>query len=100
MIDNGSKEIKAGFAGDDAPRACFPSIVGHPRRRGNLVDTNMKEKDFYVGYEAQSNRDILALKYPITDGMITNWDDIEKVVYPTKVHSLRMLKANSLTYSQ
>ena len=29
VIDNGSGMCKAGFAGDDAPRAVFPSIVGH-----------------------------------------------------------------------
>ena len=28
VIDNGSGMIKAGFGGDDAPRAVFPSIVG------------------------------------------------------------------------
>ena len=27
VIDNGSGMCKAGFAGDDAPRAVFPSIV-------------------------------------------------------------------------
>ena len=31
VIDNGSATIKAGFAGDDAPRAVFPAIVGWPR---------------------------------------------------------------------
>ena len=31
VIDNGSGLCKAGFAGDDAPRAVFPSIVGHPK---------------------------------------------------------------------
>ena len=33
VIDNGSGMCKAGFAGDDAPRAVFPSIVGRPRHR-------------------------------------------------------------------
>ena len=28
VVDNGSGMCKAGFAGDDAPRAVFPSIVG------------------------------------------------------------------------
>ena len=28
VVDNGSDTIKAGFAGDDAPRAIFPSVVG------------------------------------------------------------------------
>ena len=29
VIDNGSKMIKAGFSGDDAPRAVFPAMVCH-----------------------------------------------------------------------
>lgn len=28
VCDNGSGMVKAGIAGDDAPRAVFPSIVG------------------------------------------------------------------------
>jgi len=36
VIDNGSGMCKAGFAGDDAPRAVFPSIVGRPRHQVNL----------------------------------------------------------------
>ena len=37
MCDNGSGMVKAGFAGDDAPRAVFPSIVGRPRHQGVMV---------------------------------------------------------------
>lgn len=33
VCDNGSGLVKAGFAGDDAPRAVFPSIVGRPRHQ-------------------------------------------------------------------
>ena len=36
VCDNGSGLVKAGFAGDDAPRAVFPSIVGRPRHQVNL----------------------------------------------------------------
>lgn len=35
VCDNGSGLCKAGFAGDDAPRAVFPSIVGRPRHQVN-----------------------------------------------------------------
>jgi actin beta/gamma 1 len=34
VVDNGSGMCKAGFAGDDDPRAVFPSIVGHHLHQG------------------------------------------------------------------
>lgn len=37
VVDNGSGMCKAGFAGDDAPRAVFPSIVGRPRHQVRLT---------------------------------------------------------------
>uniref|UniRef100_A0A2I2Y2R4 Actin beta n=1 Tax=Gorilla gorilla gorilla TaxID=9595 RepID=A0A2I2Y2R4_GORGO len=43
VVDNGSGMCKAGFAGDDAPRAVFPSIVGRPRHQvGELAGWGME----------------------------------------------------------
>ena len=74
VFDNGSGIFKAGFAGDDAPRVLFPSIVG----RG-LGTMGIDKKDVYVGDAALSKRGILRLNYPIKHGIVTNWDDMEQV---------------------
>ena len=47
VVDNGSGMCKAGFAGDDAPRAVFPSIVGRPRHQVRFYQ-------YFSGYECKN----------------------------------------------
>jgi len=93
VIDNGSLALKAGFAGDDAPRSIFRSVVGRPIDDGIIFlslfylfylfilgpKQGGNAPGSYVGSEAQARRDILALKYPIVRGKVTEWDDMERI---------------------
>jgi actin-related protein len=88
VIDNGSGMVKAGIAGDNAPRCVFPSIIGRPRYKGAMVSLQIRTE--YIGDEAQSKRGMLTLKYPIEHGIVTNWDDMEKIWYHTFFNELRV----------
>ncbi|KAK6370037.1 actin [Lithohypha guttulata] len=73
---------KAGFAGDDAPRAVFPSIVGRPRHHGIMI--GMGQKDSYVGDEAQSKREehpVLLTEAPINPK--SNREKMTQIVFET-----------------
>jgi len=88
VVDNGSGMVKAGFSGDDAPRSVFPSIVGRPKVKATMVGADNKE--IYVGDEAQVKRGVLKLQYPIEHGIITSWDDMEKIWHHTYYNELRV----------
>lgn len=77
VIDNGSGFIKVGIAGNEAPKSVFPSIIGTPKSDQLMVGG--QNKDYFVGYEAVAKKDLLNLRYPIENGVINNWDDIERI---------------------
>lgn len=89
VIDNGSGMVKAGFAGEDAPRAVFPSIVGFPRHQTVMAGTGGKEQ--YIGDQAQGMRGVLTLHYPIEHGIVTNWSEMESIWHHTYYNELRVM---------
>ncbi|XP_035827381.1 actin, clone 302 [Aplysia californica] len=77
VLDNGSHRIRAGFAGDDAPRCFIRTVLCHSCDSSDTE--NADREDFYVGDHAMIKREILSLKCPIEYGIVSNWDDMEKI---------------------
>ena len=89
VLDNGGYMFKAGFAGDDAPRAVFSSVVtGSPIT--NTAFTRSARNGF-VGENALSYQKFFHLEYPIQRGLITDWDQMEKVFYYNNSYGTQLL---------
>lgn len=89
VIDNGSGTIKAGFAGEDLPKTFFASFVGRPKHTRVLAGA--LEGDVFIGKRAQELRGLLKIKYPLEHGIVTDWDDMERIwqyIYSTELHTL------------
>ena len=95
VVDFGSSEIKVGFAEDEFPRVCFPSVVGYWKRQGP------HDKDVYVGDEALSNAASLVLKHPIGRNIrnqrgVSSWDQDEEILWE---HIFNTLSVDLSEYS-
>ncbi|EUB58199.1 Actin, cytoplasmic [Echinococcus granulosus] len=88
VIDVGSGLCKAGFAGEDGPISVFPSIIGRPKNPQMMV--GVRKPEYFVGHAAQQMRGVLTLQYPVENGVIKNWDDIERIWYHTFYNELRV----------
>ncbi len=95
IIDNGSGMIKAGFAGKDAPRAVFPTIVGRPKG-GASYWQGVQQKSEYIGDEAMAKRGVLNISYPTAAGIVESWEDMEKVWHHTFYNELRVDPAEAV----
>ena len=80
VLDLGSRVIKYGFSGDNAPRVVMPNIIGKVNSVNNVM-VGYPVRDFYIGDKAQSMRGNLEMIYPILNGIIHNFDLFEKVLH-------------------
>ena len=82
----GSGVVKAGFAGEEAPRSVFACLTGTPKEKSVMMTNQTK---LYVGEFAEKKRGILNLLYPIEDGIIQHWDEMEAIWHHTFYNELR-----------
>ncbi|KAM9704376.1 uncharacterized protein ACNS7B_002718 [Menidia menidia] len=77
VLDTGSGLMKAGFADQEHPHVIFPTIIGMPKYE-EVMNSSL-ERETYIGHDAQLMRGVLALRHPIKNGIIRNWDEMEKI---------------------
>lgn len=94
VVDNGSGVMKAGFSGEDTPRAVFPSCSGSVKNpewfasQAPNVKADLRES--FVGSECQLYRDYLDVVHPITRGVVEDWDALERIWEHIFTHELRV----------
>eukprot|EP00252_Welwitschia_mirabilis_P025606 TRINITY_DN807_c0_g1_i3.p1 TRINITY_DN807_c0_g1~~TRINITY_DN807_c0_g1_i3.p1 ORF type:complete len:443 (+),score=101.08 TRINITY_DN807_c0_g1_i3:281-1609(+) len=100
VLDLGSHTCKAGYAGEDAPKAYFPSVVGFidqvnadgAKGEGDSEATadvksikmesekSQARKKFYVGSQALGyRRDHMEVLPALKDGIVTDWDIVDSI---------------------
>ncbi|KAI8080297.1 actin family [Gilbertella persicaria] len=69
VFDMGSTSTRVGFAGEDVPKAMFPTSYG--------IDTN---NTYYIG-DSKINtwRPNMEIKTPMEDGLVKDWDAVEHI---------------------
>ncbi|KAF3448878.1 hypothetical protein FNV43_RR09594 [Rhamnella rubrinervis] len=66
VIDLGSHTCKAGYAGEDAPKAVFPSVVGS-------ID------QMEVDEPANADKNSGSVLSPLKDGIVADWDLVDSI---------------------
>ncbi|KAJ2152709.1 centractin- actin- protein of the dynactin complex, partial [Coemansia sp. RSA 353] len=73
----GSGVIKAGFAGDEQPKSFFSTSVGRPKHLRMMAGAVEGER--FIGRQAEELRGLLKVSYPLEHGVVTDWEDMERI---------------------
>ncbi|KAI1322129.1 actin family [Xylariaceae sp. FL0255] len=82
VLDGGTGFLKVGYAGSNFPAHTLPSIVGRPILRSEEKtsggpDNDIVIKDIMCGDEAAKARTMLQITYPMENGIVKRWDDMQ-----------------------
>ena len=60
-----------------SPPLCHLCSVGRPKHK--RIMAGAVEGDVFIGRRAQELRGLLKIKYPLEHGIVTDWDDMERI---------------------
>jgi len=89
-LDNGTGITKNGYAGEDQPRAVFPTCIGRPKYGNVMPDVKDYAREWYIGQEAMEMKGLMNLNYPIEHGTINDWPAMERIWHYTFYTDLRI----------
>ena len=79
IFDNGSGYSKIGLSGNSEPNYIIPSTIAYREVIGVPVSRmQCEDLDFFIGDDAFRNQQTHNLSFPIREGQINNWDEIER----------------------
>lgn len=78
VIDNGTGYTKMGYAGNSIPDYIVPTIIANPKQQANSKQVETQDLDFYIGEEAEAKRLTCTVENCLAEGIIQDWDNIEK----------------------
>ncbi len=55
-------------------------------------------KDYYIGEDALRKRGVLKLTYPIENGIVINWDDMERIWHQSFYQELQVNLVEAPTF--
>jgi actin-related protein 2 len=78
VLDGGTGFLKVGYAAQNFPEHQYPSIVGRPILRSEeRTDNDVVIKDIMCGDDAAAARTMLQISYPMENGIVKNWEDMQ-----------------------
>jgi len=90
VLDVGTSFVKAGWAGEDNPKALFTSCIGvGPNNQKEKTDAGewtsgsvvVSDKTYYAGTNSLAvRRDAVEIAHPLKAGLISRWDEYEQLL--------------------
>jgi actin-related protein 3 len=93
VIDNGTGYSKLGYSGNLDPDFVFPTAIADVAKKSNVSMSNKNDEyNYTIGWEAldlarKSSNHVLT--YPMQNGVIDNWDLMEKYWHQSIYHYLK-----------
>ena len=93
VIDNGTGYTKMGYSGNLDPDFIIPTAISELDKKSTLSTSNKNDEfNYAIGYEAvnlaRDSKDHTII-YPMADGLVSNWDLMEKYWNHSLYHYLR-----------